>query len=343
MQVVILQKYLWGGGIEENIEYFKWKYKENPFAEHTLGTIVLYENKLVGFSHYCPSRWEINSKNNNIMLLSPTDIIIHPKHRRKGLFSAIAKLAIKKFENTQYRAFINLSANKLAAAANLKLGWRPINNSGFFRYYNFLGLVNYILIAKTNLKKDQFKINLGRFGDIEVTDKVRAEEMSSIINKNKQNFLSKIKLYKDKDYFEYKFRNPRYQYLFYYFLRSEEIKGYVVIKKLKESNNVHIFDYAQSESKAIKKIISYMISNKHFEIISIWDINLENGILKTLKDLDFHSNSLINKIERKFRDPTHVLVRPIKEECTEKDWLLYGVDIRNINNWVINEFCSDTG
>lgn len=340
LQVARLQKYLWGGNLEENISFFKWKYEENPYTENPIGIIAFQKDDVIGFKSFYPTRWEIGNKGNKFMMLSPTDTVIHPDHRRKGLFTAMTKMSMKIYKGTQYKTFINLSSNEYTAAGNLKLGWLPVHSITFLRKYNFAGLINYFLIKKTKFKLNKSNITFGKFGNIEVTDKPKVEEMCSVIQKQEQT-IGKIRLYKDTEYLKYRFRNPRKRYIFYYFWNNGKITGYLIIKTLKRNNNVHILDYAQSKSTAIQEILRHIINSKYYDMISIWNIDLENELLQTLKRLHFNTNPIYGKIENMLRGSQYLLIRPIRKEFTEEDWFVQGVDSRNIENWAINEFCYD--
>jgi hypothetical protein len=338
--VVRMQKYLWTGSFEENLSFFKWKYEENPNSERPLGFVALYRSVPVGFKSLYPTRWEIDNGKNSVLMLSPTDTVIHPDHRRKGLFTAMTELSIKQYEGSQYQVFINLSANEQAAAGNKKMGWLPISHRRYLRKYNVAGLLNYFLIKIAKNNREIFNIPFGRYGTIEVSDTAKPEEMHGVLQKQSIP-PGKISMYKDVAYLKYRYQNPRKRFVFYYCWKHEKIVGYMVIKKLPKNNNVHIVDYAESETTAIEKILEHIIVHKHYGIISIWNSSLDHIILQTLQREHFHTKAFFDKIETVLRGSYYLLTRPIQEKLSEGDWFVDDIDIRDTKNWIINEFCCD--
>jgi len=257
-----------------------------------------------------------------------------------GLFSQMTKMAMEQYQNTDYKAFINLSSNRAAAAGNLRLGWFPMCQRTYLRKYSLSGLLQYFLIRAGAARPQAPHVARGRFGNIEVTDRPASEQMCSIIQTQALGG-NKIRLYKDAEYLAYRFRTPKKNYIFYYLWKDDRITGYVIIKPLQKNNNVHILDYAQSDNSSVREILHYIIDNRHYGMISVWNCGLENEILEILKRLRFKTNPLFEKIENALRGTYYLLVRPLRKECAEKDWFIRGIDLRNIKNWQLSEFCSD--
>jgi hypothetical protein len=73
------------------------------------------------------------------------------------------------------------------------------------------------------------------------------------------------------------------------------------------------------------------------------DTSLDDALTQILRRMHFETNSILRKLETKFKQQFPILVRPIKKEYSENDWYIKGIDMRNINSWYINEICSDGG
>jgi len=342
-QAADLQKYLWPNYRDKNASYLKWKYEDNPLTNKPTAIIALYKGKVVGFNGFFATQWKIANKNDKILILSSADISVHPDHRRKGLFTAITKTAIEEYEKGPYKAFIGLSSNTSSGAGYEKMGWPRIAERTSIRRYYLTGLLNWILINKTGRSLYKHYINFGKFDNIEVSDKPKAKEMYTVIKKQKT-FSNKITLFKDEEFFKWRFQNNRRKYTFYYHWKDKTINGYVVVETSDNSTSGHIVDYAEAEDMVLYKIVSYIITKKHFNILSTWSFGLRSDFAKTLKSLHFSSNNLLNRIEKTFKNEfpsLPVFVRPVKKRYTEKDWLIEGLDIRDIKNWEINGICSD--
>ena len=339
--VVKLLYYLWGGILDENLAFFKWKYEENPLTENPLGMIVLYDGEVVGFKSFYPSLWETGGKSGKIHMLSPTDTVVHPDHRRKGLFTAMTKLSLEMFENTKYRVFINLSANQKAASGNMKLDWYPIEKRTYLRHFGLNGLIDYLLIKTGKRRSVIPDIHYGRFGNIEVSRVPEAKQLAALIGKQELQH-GKFRMLQHESYLDYRFKNPKQFYTYYYLWNENSIVGYVIIKPVQSSNNVHIIDYGQSEQNALKILLTHMIEKKYFKMISIWNNNIGKDVFHLLKKLKFRTSPLFEKMEDRMRGPYYLLVRPIKNEpVLEEDWFIDNIDLRKIENWIFKEFCAD--
>ncbi len=342
-EVADLQKYLWPNYESSAQAYLKWKFEDNPLTKKPFAIVALYKNKVVGFNGFFATRWRIGSKNDKILMLSPADICVHPDHRKKGLFTAMTMFAVEEYEKTPYKTFIGLSINTSSGAGYNKMGWPKIADRTSMRQYSLIGLINWALISKTGRNLYKHQIIYGKFGNIEISNKSRPEEMSAVTTKQKPSN-NKITLFKDTSFFKWRFQNIRRNYTFYYHLNNGTIDGYVVIETVDCSTSGHIVDYAETGNGVIYELLRCAIAKKHFDILSIWDVNLRKELSQTLKDLNFSTKTLLGKIEKKFPSEFPMLpvfVRPIKKTVKEKDWFIDGIDIRNINNWEINGICSD--
>jgi hypothetical protein len=77
-QVVDLLHYLWGNDFDNNLNYFRWKYDDNPYVKAPLGIVALKDGKSVGFRGYFATKWHICEKDFEILVLCPGDTCVHP-------------------------------------------------------------------------------------------------------------------------------------------------------------------------------------------------------------------------------------------------------------------------
>jgi len=343
VEVVDIQKYLWPAYTDNTAGYLKWKFEDNPFNKKFLGIVALYRGEVVGFIGLFVTRWRIGNKKDCILMLSPSDICVHPDHRKKGLFSAMTAFTVGEFENTAYKAFIGLSINTSSGIVYQKMGWPKIADRTSARQYSITGLINWALTKKTGKSLLKNKINYGIFGNIEVSNKPRPEDMYSVIVKQKTPD-DKIVLCKDIDFLKWRFLNIRRKYFFYYHWKNGSIDGYVVIETVDNSTSGHVLDYAETENGIIHELLQYIIRKRHFDILSAWNFNLREEFYQTLESLGFSATNLLVRMEKKFPSEFPMLpvfVKPAKKTCKEEDWFIEGIDIRDIKNWEINRICSD--
>ncbi len=85
----------------------------------------------------------------------------------------------------------------------------------------------------------------------------------------------------------------------------------------------------------------YITKRKHFDIISILNVSLEDKFLQVLQRIRFKTNSVTQIRERRAMCVWPLLVRPVKGNYAESDWYIEGLGIRRIENWKIKDICSD--
>ncbi len=342
-EVVEIQKYLWPKYTSNTAEYLKWKFENNPINRKFLGVVALDKGKVIGFNGLFVTRWRVGNKNDQILMLSQADISVHPDHRKKGLFTAMTEYAVEKFESTEFKAFIGLSINTSSGVAYRKMSWPKITDRTSVRQTSLSGMLNWRLVQKTGKSLLKLRINYGTSGNIEVSNKPRPEDMYSVVTQQKI-LDDKITLFRDVDFFKWRFQNVRRKYFFYYCLKNESIDGYVVIETADDSTSGHILDYAEAEDGAINEILHYIVRERHFDMLSAWNFSLREDFGRTLKSLRFSTTNLPAIIEKLFPHEFPLLpvfVRPTKKLYKEEDWFIESIDIRDIKNWEIKRICSD--
>ena len=340
-QIANLERHLWGRDIPRNIAYFRWKYEENPVTDEPVGMIALYKGRVVGFRGCFVTQWAVKKDGETVSLLSPADICVHPDHRRKGLFAAMTEMIIDRYQDSRYAGFVNLSSNKLSVPGYLKMGWKPLTAKKLMRRYGLNGYINSLFWGRLNLRINKNVITAGRFGNIEITDIPKAGQMGRASDYCSLSGKRSLKLFKDQNFFNWRFRNNRRRYIFYYYRDKGAITGYVVIRASRNNENGHIVDYCEKEPGAVEEILRFIVKNRQFDMLTVWDITLDEELSAVLKKMRFGVKGFNTKIIRHTETQPPILVRPLKKEYTEDDWFIRDVDMRDISNWDISEICSD--
>ena len=339
-----VQKYLYGLGREATAEYFHWKYEENPYADEPLGIVAVYKGKIIGYRGYFVTKWEIGNKDITALILSSSDVIVRPDHRRRGLFRAMTEMALSEYEHRGYAGYINLTSNQYSTPGELQLGWVNIATRKTLRKYGLTGLVKYFLIQKMHLGIKGFNLKQGRFGNIEITYKLKPEEMCSVLG-HQDYKTDKIRLFRDVDFLRWKYRNNFKRYIFCYSWEDDLVTGYLVLGVTRYSpentNKANIIDFAQLREGTIHKILGHITSESHSNIFDLWSYDTEDTLISDFKDHRFSEHDLILKIQKRLRGERYLLVRPIKKNYDEKDWFIHGFDMRDPANWEIGEVCAE--
>ena len=342
-EVSEVQKCLYGLEKEITARYFKWKYEENPNAEEPLGFVAVYKNRIVGFRGYFATKWRIGGSDSFVKMLSSSDVCVASEHRRKGLFQAMTHLSLTVCEEKGYGGFINLTSNQYSTGCDIKLGWLNIAERKAIRKCSLIALTKYLLIQKLPLGRDAFN-KLGKYGDIEITEQLRVEEMYSVI-KEQVFEENKIRLYKDIEFLEWKYRNNLRKYIFCYYWQGDMITGYVVlgIRRYtpRVTNKADIIDYGQTDESSVEKLLSFISKKFSTNIIDLWNYGPELEFASALKKLQFCQNHFTVRHQERRHGKKYLLVRPIKKDYKEQDWFINNFDIRDSKKWEIKEICAD--
>lgn len=105
-------------------EWFNWKYAENPYVDHVpMQVAVDGEGKLVGARPLLALPLAIDGERR--LGLQPGDTMVHPDHRRRGLFTRMTQRTIETYADHEAAVFFNFP-NEHSQAGYEKLGWREI-------------------------------------------------------------------------------------------------------------------------------------------------------------------------------------------------------------------------
>lgn len=360
-QVVNLLRFLWGDDYEENSNHFKWKHIDNPYIKNPLGIVALHKGDCVGFRGYFATKCRIGRNNNEFILLSPGDLVVHPDHRRKGLSLDLGYQAMEEYESI-YKIFLSTTPSLASFPGDLKMGFSPLvplkSLVLFKRRKSPKDFVS--LKLKKKIKRSMLyrkwqslsgkkggatsikdKVVFGEAGSIITSDRPKPEEMYNI-NAQHNRESHKIKLLQDKCFFQWRFWSKKNKYIFYYHKMEKKITGYLVLG-ISQQNMRHgsVLDYAETDGVALENIFRFIIETGHLDILSIISFGLNDNLLKLMKRLGLDRSVLSQARESNEDGDVYLSVRPVKKKLSEEDWFVDGLDIRNYENWEIKPICSD--
>jgi hypothetical protein len=301
--------------------------------------MVLYKGKVVGFRGYFATRFQIKGINDKIISLCPGDTCVHPKHRRKGLSVAMGDLASTEYTG-KYPFFLNLSSTKISLPGYLRMRFLPLSSKTYLTRCSMIGLLKFLFNAKKRFDQMAPRITYGTFDDIIVLNQPKPKEMSALINGQKI-YGDKITLYQDEDFFRWRYSNKHNKYVFLYRTKNEVITGYVIIRVSPNNRRGYIVDYAQEDETSIEKILKFIIKARYFDVLSIYHFSLTDDIKHKIQDVRFKKVSLFRIIERRVHGELPLLIRPVKQNYSDSDFFVEGLDLRKIENWNIMGICSD--
>ncbi len=344
--VKLLQANLWQHS-DRNTSYFQWKYHDNPYVSEPLGVVATKDGKVVGFRGYTALNWYVGDEHNRTTILVPGDTVVDHEHRRKGLSVAMGKSASERFA-TKAQVFLNMTAGKNSVPGYLRMGFVGVQNKAYFEKCGLAEEVRALCgIAMNKAKRHgmlpltESRIQFGEFGDVLVSRQPFPDEMSRLASCG-IGLPAKITLLQDRVFFRWRYANPRGKYVFYFVKREQEISAFLVMKLSEDNRRGFIVDFGQEDEGSIAKILSHIVNTAEFDAVSILNISVQKDLWKTLKPLGFSYRSLRRTVKRVFFGEFPILVRPVKQDFSEADWFLSGLDIRRAANWRIKPISSDS-
>lgn len=237
---------------------WKWKYLENPMTSNQpLIYITEHERKMVGARPLLPTRMKFGNK--VLKAAQPCDTMVHPEHRRKGLFTKMANFAIKDAKKrgcVLFYGFPNQLVGKIYKKSKLP-GWKIISKKDFSYKISsaekvvasqisdkFLRNIAGMVLRFLSSRKSKLpSITPAKSYDIN-EEKMIAEEFYELWKRFSGNL--KISTVRNKEYLDWRFlKHPENDYRFFTARKNKELLGYFVTNTAKNRNLVEgrIVDY----------------------------------------------------------------------------------------------------
>jgi hypothetical protein len=146
----------------------------------------------------------------------------------------------------------------------------------------------------------------------------------------------------DKTFFNWRYSNKRNRYLFFYYQKNGRTFAYLVTRLAAKSRRGYICDYAADSIHYIEDILKCIIDKNFFDVLSIYNLNLSPEITDILSKTGFRDKGILRRLEKKIIGEWPLMIRPVRKDLSERDWLIDGIDVRQTGNWDIKEICSDS-
>jgi len=217
-EIQILQLFKAVFGQEMSLDYWKWRFEDNPAGKHMIK--LMWENDIL-IGHYAVSPCTLSINNQHYLSTLSMTTMTHPDHGGKGIFSQLADALYEKLENRM----------------DVKAIWGfPNSNShyGFIKNldWNDLGIVSHLRILANRLQP-VINPNIKSFENF-------TDVHSTIINKVTSEF--PIHIVRDAKYLNWRYvENPTSKYDKFEYV-DEELHGFIIVKEYPSTINPAIND-----------------------------------------------------------------------------------------------------
>lgn len=338
-QVIDVLAPLLGGDAESRSAYLSWKHENNPHTDRPLGVVALHGGRAVGFRGCFATRLQIGRSEEHVGALSFGDACVDPEHRRRGLSVAMGDFAMRALAG-EYPIFLNTTCGRMSYPGYVRMGFHGLALKTHLNRYGLIGLAGAIRAADEHVPLSETGIEPGTFGDVVVSHSPRPAAMAAIIAREERAD-GKLYLCQDEAFFRWRFANPTREYAFYYLMKDGEEAAYVVMGLSPNGRRGYILDCADGDGSSLGELLKRIVKLKHFSILSIYHFCATGSLAGIVKGLGFKPGGLLPFIERKKRGEFPVMVRPADPDHTEDDWIVKGLDIRDIDAWAFKRIWSD--
>ncbi|MEO6490546.1 MAG: GNAT family N-acetyltransferase [Ferruginibacter sp.] len=256
--------------MEVDINYFHWKYIQNP-AGSFLGFIAI-ENETGEVGAYygvIPQKFIIAG--NEQVIYQSCDTMTHSRHRRQGLFKMLAMECYEHLRKEE-KLFIIGFGGADSTPGFLKFGWKHIFN---FRYYFkpafFCKFYFFRRVPLDGFIEEDIDLNLGNLLERPHT----SEHIHSA---------------RTKEHILWRSKNINYNYQFVFHRSKGVIQGYALYYI--QDKKMILFDFLYNDKKAGKALtwfLSRKVAKEHYRgVIAYCQQNGEQA--KQLKEMGFFSN-----------------------------------------------------
>lgn len=260
-------------GMNTDIEYFKWKFVNNP-AGQVIGYFAQCNDtgEVAAYYGVIPEIYMIDGKKKTIF--QSCDTMTHSKHRRKGLFKKLANFCYDQLR-AEGKLFIIGFSGRMSTPGFLKFGWKHI----FDMKYYFIPRL-FILPFLGNIKgRKEYHIR-------EITDYGMIENLILDSNQSERNHSLKTL-----EIFRWRVSNPRIDYKTRALWNGHEYQSYVTYYI--ENQKIFLFDFYYKNKSAFKALIKDLkkeVKADRFKGIVSY-VKSKSEFSKALKGVGFISNN----------------------------------------------------
>jgi len=286
-------------GMEVDINYFKWKYIENPdgFVRGYIAKSA--SNEVAAYYGVIPQK--INYFGREKIIYQSCDTMTHSSHRRKGLFQLLANHCYSELEKENQLFVIGFGGSE-STPGFLKFGWKHL-----FNCKNYFYPTLFALFYRTNQKYSINELHIDQLNQIE-----------HLINPLKTGDIHTIRSFKK---YTWRLQNPLRDYKILTLSEiDQETTSYIIYYT--ERDKIQLIDYAFGSFAEARNITNHMIfiEKKKKPIKGVLAFSQDQGIWsQTLTKIGFISNPF-SKGPLSYKTPFITFTNNLDKINNSKNW-----------------------
>lgn len=326
-------------------DWFDWKYGDNPYVDHVPMIVSVCGERLVGARPLFALPVEIHGERS--VALEPGDAMVHPDHRRQGLFTRMMEQMIETYSG-EYPFYFSFP-NDLAKPSHIEHGSRVVSQRpSYYRIQDpssitethdqpairFLGRVGAAVARGYYSLRDRTTPE-SRDVTVRTASKSPVEELAALY---RLSVPEEIHVPRDEQFYRWHFENPDREYETYIADGIGGPEAALITRTLVKSglNTTEIVDVVPLEAApepALVSLIGRVISDHpETDLFIAPPEGVPGSVLRTF---GFHADS-IPPLSFVSTQQTHV-VRPLTD-----GWTQNGMNITDPDNWLMTSIERDT-
>ena len=301
-------------GYRPSADWFDWKYVDDPYLSHVPITLAERDGEIVAVQGYVPCRLRRGER--IARALKPVDAVVHPDHRRNGLYSRITERAIRRYEKRETALFFNFP-NAASLGAQEKLGWSEVTVVSMYYRVQRPGelipderSVGPIELAADTVARaglglcDRLSPADGTF-DVERYASPPAETLELIYESDVPRELHALR---EARYYRWLLDAPTLDHTTYVATRDGRPVA-ALVTRIDEDGRVMIFDalpLASNHDAFADLLAAVVADNRDASVLSVTDQTLSPGLLSRFGFVSYET-----PIVSRCCDPTYMAVRPL--------------------------------
>ncbi|MFC6836198.1 GNAT family N-acetyltransferase [Halomarina ordinaria] len=335
-------------GARKSREWFAWKYEDNPYADHVPIYVAQRDGEVVGARSFFGL--ELRAGERTYTTLEPCDTMVHPDHRRRGLFTRMTERAIERYADDGLDLFFDFP-NEQSLPGNLKLGWRVVEtvtthyrvqHPGALAPVGEESLVGRALDAAGATAMDAYfglrgrrVRRLGRDVTVSHYDGVPADHLCPLYESHVP---KRFHANRDETFYGWRYDNPEYDYTTYLARRDGEVVGAAVVGESAAKGVANVLDvHPLTDRAANAPVYAALLRSLLQDVSAIPLVALRDGVVppRVLSGFGFHPDTALPL--SKLTEPATLVARPLEDE-----WTLDGRSLTDPRDWQVSICEKDT-
>lgn len=252
--------------VHKNVEWFNWKFRENPFGEAILACAEENE-KIIGCVAYGMQPFLLSG--NEVMCALSFENFVHPSYQRKGIFKKLISLSEKETQKKDINLLF-VFPNRNSLPGYERMGWKKLPSPEYW-------------IKGKNLLTLPFSLNELRKGFQPGNSNLYALETATSFSQNPDKILTSLITL---NYLKWRFFS--YPVSNYVVIENDELYSVLRMGKRGQIKEAQVLFINRKKDKNINltKFIKVCKAKTNYDILS-FPISKDNSIRKNLKKAFF--------------------------------------------------------